>query len=369
VHRDVVLVRGRENDSAIYRYLNALKANDISARLILWNRNKDNKVPGTIEDIVEIAIRSPTDSLRVAFYLPLWWLVEFIQLIRIRPRIIGAFDIDTAIPALLASKILGAKLTYVMLDYSPDCVPPSTSKILVKIMRGVEDLIMQSADRIVLVDETRIEQVNGGKYTDKISIVHNMPLIKINTDHHIETRSPSDIVSLFYAGILHETRGIKTLIESITAVDGLMLTIAGMGPMEDFVKTKASEHPDKIKYIGQINHDEVMRHTSSADAIIGFYDPNIRNNRYASPNRFFEAMMLSKPLITNKNISIAIDVQKFNSGYVVEYGNIDALQQTMSHIVNNRSELTVKGANANELLLSRYSIENEKRGIISAFTP
>ena len=60
MHRDVVLVRGRENDSAIYRYLNALKANDISARLILWNRNKDNKVPGTIEDIVEIAIRSPT---------------------------------------------------------------------------------------------------------------------------------------------------------------------------------------------------------------------------------------------------------------------------------------------------------------------
>ncbi|MDW5562372.1 MAG: glycosyltransferase [Methanomassiliicoccus sp.] len=365
----IVLVRGRENDSAVFRYFNSLHDRNIGALLVMWNRETSEKRVEKKYDIIDINIKSPTDTIAAIFFLPFWWLFEFFKLLKLKPSVIGAFDVDTAIPALLVSKIFRSKLTYIMLDYSPDCLPHGTPFFIKRFMEIIERFMLREADKIVIVDESRIDQIGGNDFIEKIHIVHNIPLNanKIQDTNNIRINN-DDNINIFYAGILHETRGLVWLINSILKTKHVFLTVAGKGPLEGYVAEKALENPNKISYVGQIDHDEVMRYTMESDAIIGFYDPTIRNNKYASPNRFFEAMICSKPLITNKGTSIADIIERYNSGYLIDYGDENTLSELITQIFHNKGELLKRGDNAKHLINSKYSIEKENRVISDVFS-
>ncbi|TKY91106.1 MAG: hypothetical protein C5S46_07580 [Candidatus Methanomarinus sp.] len=54
--------------------------------------------------IHRIKLKAPL-GIKIIFYLPLWWIYEFMWLLKEKWDIVHASDFDTFIPALIAAKI------------------------------------------------------------------------------------------------------------------------------------------------------------------------------------------------------------------------------------------------------------------------
>ncbi|MEI7792453.1 MAG: glycosyltransferase [Candidatus Berkelbacteria bacterium] len=121
----------------------------------------------------------------------------------------------------------------------------------------------------------------------------------------------------FYGGLLSEDRLIREIISFFISNKELFLEIAGRGPLENFVAQMADTYAN-ISFIGFVDNETVIKKSASSNAIFAFYDTSITNNVYACPNKLFEAMILGKPLITNKGTALAKFVKEKHIGYIID---------------------------------------------------
>ena len=45
-----------------------------------------------------------------------------------------------------------------------------------------------------------------------------------------------------------------------------------------------------------MSHSDAMARMEASDAVALLYDPSVVANRYAAPNKFYEAMMIGRPV-------------------------------------------------------------------------
>ena len=228
-------------------------------------------------------------------------------------------------------------------------------------MAFLERFLIRYVDHLFLVDESRYEQVKGSKIK-KLSYIYNTPLDNYNKN--ITTNNKKKI--LFYAGVLHESRGLKYIIEAINGIDDVKLVFAGTGPLQSKIE-QIVNNDDKFSYLGVITYDEVLRKSAEADIIFAFYDPAIGNNKYASPNKLFEAMMLAKPIIVNEGSSMSKIVEKYNCGLIISYADVEDIKNSIKKLINNpqlRDKLGINGRKAYE---EAYSWDIMKTRLLNAY--
>ena len=78
-----------------------------------------------------------------------------------------------------------------------------------------------------------------------------------------------------------------------------------------------------------VPHEIIMKYTLMADLLFILYDPAIPNNKFASPNKLFEAMRCNKPVLINDQSSMTNIVLRENCGIIVSYGNINQIKEAI----------------------------------------
>ena len=111
------------------------------------------------------------------------------------------------------------------------------------------------------------------------------------------------------------------MINAIKDISDIKLIIAGYGIGEDEL-IPILDKKQNIKFLGRLPHNEIMRLTNEADLLFALYDTNVPNNKYASPNKLFEAMPCGKPIIVNDGTSMANIVKNEECGIIVPYNDI-----------------------------------------------
>jgi glycosyltransferase involved in cell wall biosynthesis len=163
----------------------------------------------------------------------------------------------------------------------------------------------------------------------------------------------SDLI-LFYAGVIHRSRGLIEILKALRDMDGVKLIVAGLGPDVKIFKNLPKILRNKAReYIGFISYKEVIRRSFEADVILALYDPKIPSNRYASPNKLFEAMMCAKPIIVNSETSAAKIVEK-NYGLTVPYGDVNAIKNAIMHMRDDYNLRLMLGRNGRMAYKKRY---------------
>lgn len=366
----ITLVRGRAIDSAVYKVAEALSRNGYNVKLLVWDRQ------GTLKDgsgdgytICRFNLKAPYDRLTGLFYLPIWWVYEFFFLLKDKCDVIHACDLDTLIPAIPVKLIKRVKLCYTIYDFYANNLPDGRFALLRKFIRSlvaaIEKFGIRFTEALFLVDESRYEEVKGARI-NKLVYVYNSPpdYLKAKPERRLETTMTEVII--FYAGVLTKPRGLEYMIKAIEDLDGVRLVIAGTGPDKDLVETSAQQCKI-IQYIGQIPYGEVIKRSLGADIIFALYDPKIPNNKHASPNKLFEAMMCAKPIIVSDDTSMSNIIREESCGIVVPYGDVDAIREAILKLKNNvmlRQELGDNGRKAYE---ERYAWEIMKGRLINAY--
>jgi len=322
---DVIMVNGNPvaPDPRATKVAKSLTRNGYNVTILAWDRvGLFCKIERNDDfTIHRFKFKSPSGRLSLVFYLPIWWLFEFSWLVRHKWDIVHAADFVTLVPALAAAKLKRKHIIYDIYDFYADNAPLSTPRIFRQAISNLDKLLMKFTDGLIIADESRFPQI--GNNSKKAIVITNSPEDALENDLiSSDSNSNNGKFLIFYAGHLSKERGFSQIIPAIIDMDDVQLVIAGFGKdehelMQLFIKSK------NVKYIGRISYEDVIRWSLKADLLFALYDTNIPNNKYASPNKLFEAMMCGKPILVNKGTAMADLVYKKKCGLIVDYNPED----------------------------------------------
>lgn len=259
----VTIIRGRAIDPAVHKICRCLAQNGYSVRLLVWDRQQNLTDTDSLEYTVDKCnIKAPYDKLSAVLYLPFWWMYELYYLLS-PADVIHACDFDTLIPAILAKILKKTRLCYTVYDFYTDNLPTRIPAIIRKVVASAEKHGIGYTDALFLVDEARYIQVEGAEIHNLAYIyktppdVHNpCSLVTKNTD------SKTESITIFYAGALHEDRGLKQVITAIDEVPDVKLILAGVGSITKYLEQIPAEHKCRVRYLGWLPYEKVIRHTT-----------------------------------------------------------------------------------------------------------
>lgn len=288
-----------------------------------------------------------------------WNLYLLASHLRLRPKVIHAYDLDTIVPALIARLFLRCKVVYDIADWY---AVSRRVGWLRSLFERAERWACQKADLVILAHEERLQQV--GFVPRNWLVMYNTPR-DIHGSVRARKAKPGADSYFAYIGVLQPDRGIEAVVEATIAV-GAQLVIAGFGPLEGYCRRVAATR-DGVEFLGQTPYEQTLEIEGNAIAIIALYDPREPNNQLAAPNKLYEAMMLGRPLITTKGTLVGEVVEREGIGITVAYGDVQELSQALSRLRNNPVERAEMGRRARVLYESRYSYDMQCQKLRQAY--
>jgi glycosyltransferase involved in cell wall biosynthesis len=248
--------------------------------------------------------------------------------------LVYACDADTALTAAILRKIKSYKLIYDQFD------PISSrfhNKFLILIGSQIEKILFRMCNLTVVASKSRKLRGLG----HQIVVSNNF-----NNDLRPLKRRNSNKLEIAYFGVLQPDRGLLELIESLEYVPRANLTVAGFGNLSDELKSISSK---QIRYLGKLDYQKGLEIIASSDVSYVMYNPSFEHNRNTASGKFLDSIIAGTPCIVAQGTVLADHVREFNLGWVLEFGNVDALSSLLEILVSCK-----------EFLLDSFDI-NRKR--------
>lgn len=272
---------------------------------------------------------------------------------------VHAFDFDTGFAAMLCIKMMHKKFVYHILDYYIDghCI---SGKWLRSLIRFGETRVINSADATIICTEKRKSQM-GAAAPKQLVVIHNTPDRAQQMQPAFALKEISHRTKVAYVGILAGQRLLKETVEAIAQMQDVEMHIGGFGEYEGWIQ-EASERYDNIFYYGKLQYSETLSLEKQCDLMIATYDPSLRNHQYAAPNKFYEALMLGKPLIMAKGTGCSEVIEAHDIGTLTEYDQ-DGVVQAIREIVRRKLDWSAMSDRAKRIYESKYSWESMSKRI------
>jgi len=315
---------------------------------ILWDRTRSYPTH-EVRDGIRIhryRLAAPEGTAGLARRLPRWQWFALRKVARLRPDVIHAIDLDTAWAARAAARITGAKLVYDVFDFYADMITAEVPPKIRERLASAERRMIERADLVIVPDLRRQAQFRGARPRRIVEIM-NVP-----EDRSLEVRVAPDF-TVFYGGMIAKDRGLLDLLAACEST-GAKLIVAGHGPDENALLPHLETSPACL-FLGTISYEDVLRQTAAAHTIAALYDPRVPNNRHAAPNKVFEAMMCSKPVIVSDGIAAADIVREVGCGTIVPYGDRTALQRALESLMLSPAESEAMGARGKKAFEARFN--------------
>lgn len=333
-------------------------------------KKKEYTVDGRISiDNYEIILKStPGKGMINIFQLIAFQVRIFIWLFQNKKKydVIHAFDLDVGLPAYLIAKSINKKYVYHIADFYVDSRSTLPSR-LKSFIRRIEYLVINNAISTIVCTEERIKQIEGSNPKNLI-VIHNAPIVSKELINQLKGEDEicfkKQNIVFTYVGGLGKSRFIESALEVIKDYPQIILNIAGMGTLTDYV-SEISNRFDNINYYGMLDYTEAIKLYSKTDFMFALYDPKVPNHKFSAPNKVYEAMMLGKPIIIASDTGIDKIVTENNMGFVIEYSE-DAFRNLVSKIASDSINWEELGDNA-RAAYKKYSWPTMKKRLIELY--
>ncbi len=305
------------------------------------------------------SLPAPYGSKWLLVFLPFFWIRAIIEIGRLRPRVVHCCDLDAFIPALALKPVTGHCIVYDIFDHFAEKMV-GVPTIVRSVIQRVDQWLMRFADAIIVTDEFRKRFVPPA-LLGKTAVIMNVPPLRLFP----ETTVLHGTVRLCMVGAIHAHRGLAFIAEATREIQDIEVIFAGWIPRhvdEDFLL--AQPH---LKYLGKLDYLHALETVRTSDIVLAMYDPALPINAAASSNKVFEAMAASRPVITNRETSMAAIVEEVGCGILVRYGDVEALRRSIVDLRDSpgiRARLGERGRMAFE---SRYNWEAMETRLTSLY--
>jgi glycosyltransferase involved in cell wall biosynthesis len=277
--------------------------------------------------------------------------------------VIHACDFDTILPAIWMKTFFGKRVIYDIFDFYADHLRATPAQIK-SIIRFIDLWAIGKADALILVDDSRVEQVSGSK-PSLTTIIYNSP--EDVSEKFVQSEiSNAGGLRLAYIGLLQVERGLLQMLSVLKNNPGWCLDLAGFGGDEDRILAIA-KNLSNVHWHGRISYQQALKLSAEADVLFATYDPKIPNHKYSSPNKIFEAMMLGKPIIVAAGTNMDRMIGEAKCGCVVPYGDIPALEKTLQTLANDPELIHKLGLNARKAYETHYNWDLMSQRLIQLY--
>lgn len=279
---------------------------------------------------------------------------------------IHAVNFDTAKPAFKAAEKFGKKIVYDIFDYYSDSY--NAPKAVKSVIRNLENKCISRADLTIICSEERKGQIAGSKPKNLIVVENSPEDLEVRDDFKLADGTVPGRPKAVYAGMLVFDRFLEETAEVMTTRNDVEWHVAGYGVLRPFIEECAKSH-DNIFYYGPLPYDDILALEKSCDIMTALQNPSVANNRYSAPNKFYEALLLGKPLIMVRNGSIYKEIENNGFGEVIDaVGDVKAkVSEALDRLLARRGEWEAMGSAARKLYDTKYPWSKSAKALLDGY--
>lgn len=246
--------------------------------------------------------------------LPLYYLLLIVKIIikivftkNTKEKIFFATNFETAFAVYIASHL--RRLSYVYDIWDEIAISHNFPSIVRRLLRRIDSRIRKRSKFYLHVDDNRVSEIDSDNYL----IVYNSPYDYFKG---VEREVKYDN-SYAVTGYLNDGRGLSSILNFANANPDIKLIVIGEF-INDEMKQRYLETPN-VEYYHFMPQEQLFDIIKSCRGIFSLYDTHIPIYRLAASNKLYDAMMLTIPVIVNKEVLASKFVRKHNIGYVINY--------------------------------------------------
>ena len=342
-------------------------------RILGWDRDADYGIKKELLQISDYEVEVIRLGIKAQFsggikknLIPLCRFLAHLRAWLIKNRrtydIVHAFDFDTGLVASRYAKLFHKKFVYHILDYyvaSHDL----RKTVLEKPICKLENSVINGADATIICSEKRREQIAGSR-PKRLTVIHNTPSASQLKQYENKTQQTGR-VKIVYVGILEPSRLLREIAAAVSETSKLEFHVAGFGTLEAFFVEQAQIY-DNIYFYGRLTYDHTLSLENECDIMLAIYDPTIDNHRFAAPNKFYESLMLGKPVIMVYDTGMSEVVAENGIGERIEFSK-EGFIDGVNRLLKRKEEWPLIGDRMKEIYRDQYCWDEMARRLIQMY--
>lgn len=236
--------------------------------------------------------------------------------------VILANDLDTLLPAFLVSKLRRKALVYDSHEYFTESAGLTGRAFQKKAWTVIEEFIFPKLEHVITVNKS-IAGFYEDKYGIDVKVVRNIPpkrkLAKSTTRKDLCLPEDKKIV-LLQGAYIDIDRGAKEAALAMEFTEGILLLVIGAGQeLEEVKRIRVDKKlEDKILVLPKLPFDELMQYTLNADLGLSIDKPLHLNYKYSLPNKLFDYIQCSVPVLTSALPELLRVHEAYNIGLCID---------------------------------------------------
>ena len=269
----------------------------------------------------------------------------FLFLLFKRCDLLVSNDLDTLAANYTASKFKpGTRLVYDSHEYFTE-VPELINRPRVKkIWEGIEGWIFPKLKTVYTVNDS-IAKLYREKYKKELFVVRNVSP-KWNGSATLRKTelgiAEKQFVVILQGAGINIDRGAEEAVEAMRSLPNVVLLIVGDGDvvpeLKNYVET--NQLVERVKFIGKKPYSEMMQYTALADVGLTLDKPSNLNYRFSLPNKMFDYLHATTPVICTDLPEVAGLIRKYDAGIVLSELTTDKLITAIQFLQNNPEKLS-----------------------------
>lgn len=298
---------------------------------------------------------------RKPLQLPFFWRAAYQWARHQNFDAIHCHDLDTLAIGLKLKSRRNLKLVYDAHEIYTWLIQRDLTKIFTPFYNRLEKNAARQVDHLIIADEMYASYFSRQGYPKMSTVLNTKPIL---TENYVPPEN--SVFTLLYIGTLTHARFLLELVEVVTKLQDIKLIIAGIGPLATKLKQRCAPVPH-ISFLGPVPADNVLPMTKAADVVVCMIDPADHNNRIASANKQFEAMVCGRPIIATQGTRSGEITTEENCGLVVEFSR-SALKTAILTLKNDPDLRERLGKNALDAAINRYNWERDSQKLLNIYS-
>jgi len=190
----------------------------------------------------------------------------------------------------------------------------------------LERLSFRFSDKLIVLDESLIDQANLRRYRKKIVLAHRH-FVDDEFQMKDDVEQRANVVS--YVGRLHEEKGVLNLIRTIPKVigkrDDVKFVIIGEGQLEGELRSYVAAHAlsQNVTFAGWIPHDELQEYLARSKLLV------LPSYTEGLPHAMLEAMACGTPVLATPVGAVPEVIHDKETGFLVPDNSPDRLAESI----------------------------------------
>lgn len=297
---------------------------------------------------------------------PFWWKWLKNEFLQNKYDYVHVMNLDCVIPAVRTRRRAGHRIVYDIRDAWGLCLTAKPFP-LPQMFTWLDRVFSDRVDGLLLSQGMLdyCARYHGKKAAKTVPVVQvlNVPAEDIGARGYRPAGS-GESLTLNYSGRISAFRGAYTLPEAIKGTPW-KLHVYGKCPdqaIHEYLAAAEATHIDGI-----VPLEQSLAWMDAEDLLSLWYDPCMKVVFIASANKMFEAMMLGKPYVCTEGSFPGFVARKFELGWEVPYGDIDAMRTLLKELAAHPERLREAGNNGRRAYEEHFQWHTQKKNMTDLY--